>query len=73
MSGRRALHSGRATLVLLRPRLHLREHHPGPEHLGVHANTSLNLSYGPSLVSPLRPSLVSPLRPIAPPWGALFR
>jgi hypothetical protein len=62
---RRALHHGRATLVLLRPHHRLREHHPGPKHLGVHANSDLDPSYGPSLASPLRTT--------APPWGALLR
>jgi hypothetical protein len=34
-------------------RLRLRDHHPDPEHLGVHANFGLDPSYGPSPVSPL--------------------
>jgi conserved oligomeric Golgi complex subunit 2 len=40
--------SSNAALVLLRPRLCLRKHHPGPENLGVHTNSGLKPSNGPS-------------------------
>jgi hypothetical protein len=50
----RALPRRPAPPTMESPHLRLREHHPAPEHLGVHANSGLNPSYGPSPVSPLR-------------------
>jgi hypothetical protein len=50
----RALPRRPAPPAMESPRLHLRERHPSPEHLGIHANSGLDPSYGPSPVSPLR-------------------
>jgi hypothetical protein len=49
----RALPRRSAPPAMESPRLRLREHHPGSEHLGVNANSGLDPSYGPSTVSPL--------------------